>query len=224
MRILHRDDLEYGGFAGLREHRLVIDSRFFGEHKPVEAWNGIGNLVYLADAQFLPKGETHLHNHKEIDVISVMVKGRIIHEGSLKHGQKMESYHVQAQRAGSEGFSHNEINPDDIENRMIQLWVMPECPDQAAGYKLYSLIEGGLTRIYGGKPTQQETLDSNTLIDVGVILAGKSVSLNTPVMVYITRGLGILNGQLVEDGDLIQDDRLEFSANDDTQLIVIHTR
>ena len=38
----------------------------------------------------------------------------------------MDSHHVQVQRAGGEGFSHNEINPDDIENRMIQLWVVPE--------------------------------------------------------------------------------------------------
>jgi hypothetical protein len=33
----------------------------------------MGNFVYLADARFLPRGETHLHSHREIDVISVMV-------------------------------------------------------------------------------------------------------------------------------------------------------
>ena len=86
MKILHRDDLILGGFAGLREHRLVTDSRVFGDHKRSEAWDGIGNFVYLADARFLPKGETRFHNHKEIDVISVMVEGRIMHKGSLEHG------------------------------------------------------------------------------------------------------------------------------------------
>ncbi|MEE8495564.1 MAG: pirin family protein [Xanthomonadales bacterium] len=224
MKILHRNDLERGGFAGLREYRLVTDTRLFGDQKSSEAWDGIGNFVYLADARFLPKGETGLHSHKEIDVISVMVEGRIMHEGSLKHGQQMESHHVQVQRAGAEGFSHNEINPDNVENRMIQLWVLPEQPGQEAGYKLYSPKEGVLTRVYGGEPDQEETLDSHTLIDVGIISAGKSISLSTPVMTYMTRGSGILNGQLVKDGDLIQDDRLEFSAKDDTQLIVIHTR
>ena len=224
MNILHRDDLERGGFAGLREHRLVTDSRLFGDQKSAEAWDGIGNFVYLADARFLPKGETRLHSHKEIDVISVMVEGRIMHEGSLKHGQQMESHHVQAQRAGGEGFTHNEINPDDAENRMIQLWVLPEQPGQTAEYKLYSPKEGELTRVYGGEAGQDETLDSHTLIDVGVISAGKSISLNSPVMAYITRGSGMLNGRTVKDGDLIRDNRLEFRANDDTQLIVIHTK
>jgi len=224
MKILHRDDLERGGFAGLREHRLVTDSRVFGDQKSGGAWDGIGNFVYLADARFLPKGETRLHTHKEIDVISVMVEGRIFHEGSLEHGQQMESYHVQAQRAGGEGFSHNEINPDDTENRMIQLWVLPEHPGQAAEYKLYSPEEGGLTRVYGGEAGQEETLDSHTLIDVGVIPAGKSISMSTPVMAYVTRGSGTLNGQHVKDGDLIRDDSLEFKAENDAQLIVIHAR
>ncbi len=224
MIILHRDDLEGSGFAGIREHRVVTDSRLFGDQKSRETWDGIGNFVYLSDARFLPKGETRLHGHKEIDVISVMVEGHVMHEGSLKHGQLMESHHVQAQRAGGEGFSHNEINPDDVENRMIQLWVLPEQPGQVAEYKLYSPKAGELTRVYGGEAGQEETLDSHTLIDVGIVLAGKSISLNTPVMAYLTRGSGMLNGQIVKDGDLIRDDRLEFRAKDDSQLIVIHTR
>lgn len=221
MKILHRNEIERGGFAGLKEYRLVMDSRLFGQHKSNTAWEGFGNFVYLADARFLPNGETTLHSHKEIDVISVMVEGRIMHEGSMKHGQQMESHHVQAQRAGGEGFTHNEINPDNVENRMIQLWVMPEQAGQAAEYKLYSPKKGELTRVYGGKADQEETLNSQTLIDVGLILAGQSISLNTPIMAYISYGSGVLNGKIIKAGDLIQDTKLEFSAKDDTQLIIM---
>jgi hypothetical protein len=78
------------------------------------AWSGIGNFVYLADARFVPKGETGMHPHREIDVISVMVEGRIAHGGSLEHGQELNPFDVQVQRAGGEGFSHNETNPDDM--------------------------------------------------------------------------------------------------------------
>lgn len=223
MEILHRDDLERGGFAGLREHRLVTDRRLFGEAKSSKTWDGIGNFVYLADARFLPKGETRLHSHKEIDVISVMVEGRIIHEGSLEHGQELKGHYVQVQRAGSDGFTHNEINPDDIENRMIQLWVLPEQLGQSPEYRLYSISDGELHRVYGGEASQDETLDSHTLIDVGVIPAGGSISMNTSVLTYITSGAGILNGQPVKDGDLIRDGKLEFHADKDTQLIIIHT-
>jgi redox-sensitive bicupin YhaK (pirin superfamily) len=99
MEILHRDDLPLGGFAGLREHRLVTGSKVYGDHREPATWDGIGDFVYLADAWFLPKGETRVHSHREIDVISVMVEGRIAHEGSLKHGQKMSYTNIQVQRA-----------------------------------------------------------------------------------------------------------------------------
>lgn len=223
MEILHRDELERGGFAGLREHRLITDTRLFGEYKSSGAWNGLGNFVYLADARFLPHGDTRTHNHGEIDVISVMVEGRIKHEGSLEHGQLMESHHVQVQRAGGEGFSHNEINPDDMENRMIQLWVLPETPGQSAEYKLYSPKIGELTRVYGGATNQEETFDSHTLIDVGVIPAGKNISLSGDFIAYVTSGSGILNGQSVRDGHLVRNKGLEFRAEENAQIIVIHT-
>ncbi len=223
MEILRRDELKRGGFAGLRETRLVMDRRVFNGSAESGTWDGIGQFVYLADARFLPKGETRLHGHKEIDVISVMVEGRIAHEGSLEHGQEMGSRHVQAQRAGGEGFSHNEINPDDTENRMIQLWVLPERPGEPAGYKLYSPAEGAMTRVYGGATDQDETLDSHTLIDVGLLASGNNVSIDGPFLAYVTRGSGRIGDKVVGDGDLIRGEDLEFNAAEPTQLIVVHT-
>ena len=120
IEILHRDDIPLGGFAGLKEHRLVMSPDLFGQHSNPGTWSGIGNFVYLADARFNPKGETRMHEHKEIDVISVMIEGRIDHQGSLEHGQELSAGDIQVQRAGGEGFSHNEINPDDYKNRMLQ--------------------------------------------------------------------------------------------------------
>lgn len=101
LQILHRDDLKLDGFAGLKEHSLVIDSKFFGGTDS-GAWSGIGNFVYLADAKFIPNGETHLHPHKEIDVISVIVDGRISHEGTLGEGKQLGPityrYNVQVEK------------------------------------------------------------------------------------------------------------------------------
>lgn len=223
MKILKRDDLKRGGFAGLRETRLVMDRRIFDGRAESGTWDGIGNFVYLADARFLPKGETRLHNHKEIDVISVMVEGRIAHEGSLEHGQEMASHHVQAQRAGGDGFSHNEINPDDTENRMIQLWVLPERAGEPAGYKLYQPKGAELTRVYGGSTDQGETFDSHTLIDVGLFAPGEDAAVDGPFLAYVTRGSGRINGKTVGDGDLVRGENLKFNAVESTQLIVVHT-
>lgn len=219
LQILHRDDLRLGGFAGLKEHRLVIDPEFFGGSDS-GAWPGIGNFVYLADAKFIPNGETHLHPHNEIDVISVIVDGRISHEGTLEEGKTIEANNVQVQRAGGEGFAHNEVNPDDKENRMIQIWIKPEQSGEPAGYKLYSLQQG-ITRVYGGDENQNKTFPSQTTLDIGLVNAQQSISFDGEFIAYVTLGDGILNGQKVTNGDLIRGNDIVFQAQTDSQIIIV---
>ena len=202
---------------------MVMDRRVFEGRANAGTWEGIGNFVYLADARFMPHGETGLHSHKEIDVLSVMVEGRIAHEGSLKHGQSMDGCDIQAQRAGGEGFSHNEINPDDTGNRLIQIWVLPERAGEPAGYKIYRPKDTKMTRVYGGSIDQKDTFDGHTLIDVGHLSAGENVAVDGPFLAYVTRGSGHINGETVRDGDLVRGENLEFKAVEPTQLIVVHT-
>ena len=225
IEILNRFDLPQGGFAGLKEHRIVTDSRVFGARKQPQTLEGIGNFVYLADAQFMPHGETTMHPHHEIDVISVMVEGRISHEGSLEHGQGLEAGAAQVQRAGGEGFSHNEVNPDATENRMIQLWVLPENSGESAGYKVYQPT-GPRTKIYGGNKEQDETFDSHTHIDVSVLSQGDMIQQEGEALIYLTKGrLKVTNhSEVIEvtEGTLIRGDDLVISALDASQAIVVY--
>jgi len=219
MQILRKDDLPLGGFAGLTETQLVVDSRLWSSPA---TWDGIGNFVYLADANFQPHGQTNMHPHKEVDVISVMVDGRIAHEGSLEHGKSLNANQAQVQRAGGEGFSHNEVNPDGEPNRMIQLWVLPETPGEPAGYKFYDLKLGHTTRIYGGSASRADTFSSRTVLDVGRLEKKQSISKTGEFLAYVTRGKGLLCGEPEKDGDLIRGQNLEFSAaEDDTQIIIV---
>lgn len=220
-QILHRDDLPLGGFAGLREHRVVVDPRAFGPQPSGGAWPGIGNLVYLADARFVPHGETRLHPHRDIDVISVVVEGRIAHEGSLGNGQPLSAPDVQVQRAGGEGFTHNEINPDAVENRMIQLWVLPEAPGESASYHVYRPTPGEQTRVYGGPTSQTDTLPATTVLEIAQPRAGEKVSVGGPYLAYLTSGDGVLaDGRVITNGDLIRGEDLRFEARHDTQLVL----
>ena len=218
--ILHRDELPEGGFAGLREHQLVMEPRAFG---PSRAWKGIGDFIYLADARFMPRGETHLHNHHEVDVISVVLKGRIAHEGSLGHGENLEAPAIQVQRAGGEGFAHNEVNPDDEWNRMLQIWVLPETPGQPAGYKVYRPEASTTTRVYGGSGNGGDTFESHTIVDVAEIGVAESFTIEGDYMAYLAKGTGVANGELVTDGDLLRGTDLDLKVEEDVQLVVIQT-
>lgn len=221
IKILHRDDLELGGFAGLKEHRLLMDTRLFGAHANSGTWSGIANFVYLSDAQFNPKGETHLHEHKEIDVISIMLQGQLEHQGSLESGQGLGVGDVQVQRAGGEGFSHNEVNPDNSKNRMLQLWVLPEIAGEAASYRLYTPAEGEVSRIYGGSSEQTETLASKTVIELALLKAGQTYQLDKAFIAYLATGKAIANNTMVQEGDLFTAEQLSFKAETAVQLVII---
>lgn len=221
LEILSRDTLHEGGFAGLMEHRLVMDQKLWGNRANPDAWDGLDNFVYLADARFQPHGETRLHGHKEIDVISVMVEGRIAHEGSLEHGGSLDTYDAQVQRAGGEGFSHNEVNPDDRENRMLQLWVVPEVGGEPAGYKKFSPRWGEIARIYGGEKGNTPSFAAQTTIDVAMLTAGQSVALTVPYLAYVSKGQGSFAETKLTDGDLLGGANGRFTAKTDVQLILV---
>ena len=222
MDILQRDKLKRGGFEGVREYRLVFDGRIAHGRTTPGAWQGFGNLVYLADARLLPHGETRLHEHREIDVISVMLEGRLAHEGSLSHGKSLAAYDVQVQRGGIEGFSHNEINPDDSENRLIQLWVLPEQLGDATDYRCYRSEPSRVTRVYGGSREQGDAIPARTCIDVIRLNGGQTVDIDKPALVYLCEGRGFANEDDVADGTLMRCDQLTFDATENACLIIVH--
>ena len=221
MQVLHKNSLPLGGFAGLKERRLLVDTLVGGRN---DTWDGLGNLVYIADAYFEPYGETRMHAHKELDVISVMLDGNINHEGSLKNGASISAGQVQVQRAGGEGFTHNEINPDTNKNRMIQLWVLPENKGEKAGYKLYDVEQNKLTQVYGGTKEQNATFDSHTVLEIGRFSKEERIKKSGDFLAYITEGEAIVNDTEVKDGDLIRGSNMHFKTTSDNAQIILITQ
>lgn len=222
MQKLQFSELPLGGFAGLTEKQFVMDDRVFVRRKTKNALNGFGNFVYLADANFLPFGETTMHPHKEVDVISVVVEGQISHEGSLQHGQGLSAGQSQVQRAGGEGFSHNEVNPDNTENQMIQIWVLPEVKGDKAGYQVFEPKIGELQKIYGGVRGHTDKFDSKNTIAVANLEVNQSVNHQGYAYAYLSKGKGMLNQELIEARTLVViESALEFTAQEASQLIVI---
>lgn len=222
MKIIKRNFLRRGGFAGLRETRLVMSPSIFAGRREAGTSTGIGRLVYLADARFLPHGDTRMHTHNEIDVISIMVEGRIKHEGTLEDGKELEVDDIQVQRAGGEGFSHNEINPDDSKNRMIQLWIIPENKGEPASYKMYQAVTGERVRVYGGPSDQDETISSRTVIEVANIKEGEKISQPGRCISYITSGVGKSDDEILREGDLVETRDFNFAAKADSKLILAY--
>lgn len=222
MNIIRRNELHRGGFAGLRETRLVMNPSVFGRHRAPGTSAGIGRFVYLADARFLPHGDTRLHSHQDVDVISVMVEGRVKHEGSLESGQELPAGFVQVQRSGAQGFSHNEINPDDSKNRMLQLWLLPEESAKDASYQLLEIAGNGRTRIYGGTEDEPDTVTARTVVDIVALGEDEAVEQPGISLAYVVTGAGTGLGETLREGDLVESLDFSFHASTQSKLILVY--
>ncbi len=219
MYTLTRDALSLDGFAGLRERLYVMDSRRFGDQRLPDSSEGLGQLVYLADAIFLPHGSTRAHEHSAVDIISVVVRGRVRHEGSLGDGEVLEAGDVQVQYAGAYGFRHNEINPDDSGTHMIQLWLQPRRHEGPPRYRVCRPAPDERTAVYG-------EYSGDTRIDVWRASAGRQAGQPGRMLGYLVYGsVRVTEGEqthhLAAETLFIGDD-LILDADSASLLLLVH--
>jgi redox-sensitive bicupin YhaK (pirin superfamily) len=221
MKIVNYHQLPPDGFAGVRMREIVKDDRLFGINGGSPHASGIGNLVYIADATFIPNGETRMHPHKEIDVVTIILKGRIMHKGSLGNNQMLNAHDVQIQRAGSAGFIHNEINPDPEHNKMLQIWLLPEQLNLAPEYRVYDVKPGSVKRVYGGPPNQGDVLPAKTSVDIVRLEKDSEYKIDDQAQIYVAEGKGQMDAMEIESGDLIEMNSFHCKAHSECTLVVI---
>ncbi|ELR66930.1 Pirin-like protein [Photobacterium marinum] len=219
LRIIHRDDLPVGGFAGIVETHMVKNPAVWkdaGQRQDIS--HGLGDFIYLASGYFKPNDGAPLHPHNDVDIVSVILNGAVGHKGSIGDGTVIEGPGVQVQRAGT-GMQHAEFSMNDAKAEIIQIWFLPPENGLQPDYQNFSLKEGELTTVLGGKGT--ESFHSNMTCQVGFISKGQSVSCEQPFVAMITKGTAVANGQPVKVGDLMEGEVLKLTSDEDFGLVLI---
>jgi len=86
---------------------------------------GFGTLRVFNDDDVKPKSGFDRHPHKDMEIISYVVKGKLSHWDSVtKKEETISRGHVQAISAGS-GIWHSEMNKQNDWCRFLQIWVTP---------------------------------------------------------------------------------------------------
>lgn len=105
----------------------------FAEYNNEDKKN-FGILRVLNDDLISPKTGFEAHPHKDMEIISYVVKGELTHGDNMDNKSKLHRGHVQYMSAGT-GVSHSEFNEATPYLRILQLWLTPN--------------EKGLTPSYG---------------------------------------------------------------------------
>ena len=105
----------------------------FGEYYNEKNIN-FGVLKVVNDEILIPKTGFKTHPHRDMEIISYVVKGKLSHEDSIGKKAVVEKGEVQYMSAGT-GIFHSEHNNHSENLRFIQLWILPDKTDSEPFYK-----------------------------------------------------------------------------------------
>lgn len=174
---------------------------------------GWGNLRVINEDRVAPGTGFGTHGHRDMEIVSVVLSGRLGHQDSLGHGSTIGPGEVQRMSAGS-GIRHSEHNHESAqETHFLQIWFLPDAPGGQAGYEQKAFTEEekrGRLRLLvspdGAKGSVSMRSDARLyggLFDGSGERASLGLDPGRLGYVHLVRGCLNVNGQTLEAGDAL---------------------
>jgi len=96
--------------------------------------SAFGTLVAFNDDYLVPGKGFGIHPHTNMEIISVLLKGKMNHIDSLGYKTIIEEGGVQIMSAGS-GLKHEEYNVGEEEVNFLQIWIQPKLQNITPRYQ-----------------------------------------------------------------------------------------
>lgn len=119
------------GSSDLGWLKSIFHFSFSDYHNPNNM--NFGALRVLNDDLINPGTGFDTHPHKNMEIISYVVKGELTHIDNLGNSSKLYRGHVQYMSAGT-GVTHSEYNQSKPILRILQLWITPDKIDYSPFY------------------------------------------------------------------------------------------
>lgn len=185
----------YAGWQRFSTHeadRVTRHSFSFGQHYD-PANLGFGPLVCHNDDLLQPGGGYPDHPHRDLEIVTWVLSGVLLHTDSTGHTSPIGPGTVQAMSAGS-GIRHAEVaDPASGPTRFVQAWVRPDSPGGSPVHDTLAVdLDGpGLVPVAGAGGLPIRTTGAS--LQVARLAPGESVALPDAPLVHAFAATGAVD-------------------------------
>jgi hypothetical protein len=189
-----------------------LDSRHtfsFGEYYDPNHM-GFASLRVINEDKVSPGQGFSTHGHRDMEIISYVLKGALEHKDSIGTGSVIRPGDVQRMSAGT-GIMHSEFNASQTESvHFLQIWILPEQKGIAPGYEQKTFTDAekrGKLRLVGSRDGRDGSITIHQDIDLyaAALPEGDEVSHRFTdkrvAWLQVARGAVQLDDQMLTAGD-----------------------
>jgi quercetin 2,3-dioxygenase len=193
---------------------------------------GFGNLRVINEDRIAPGTGFGTHGHRDMEIISYVLKGNIAHKDTLGNVKGIPPGDVQRMSAGT-GVQHSEFNHAPNETtHFFQIWIEPNVKGIAPGYEQKTFADGekrGKLRLVASNSAAQGSvkINADASLYAGLFDGAENADLTLDPQrksyVHLVRGELQVNGQPLSGGDaamLSGESRLSLTAGKDAEVLV----
>jgi redox-sensitive bicupin YhaK (pirin superfamily) len=194
-----------------------------------------GTLFAFND-DYMEKGKGFgIHPHINMEIISVLIQGKMNHIDSMGYRTTVEPGGVQIMSAGS-GLKHEEYNIGDDEVNFLQLWILPKVQNIIPRYQQRHFPKEGrknkLTTIISSEEgTEHCWINQNAKLSLGYYDQDEKIQysfnpVNKCVFVFLIEGLIEVDGIAlnVKDGlGVWETDQISVRCLEKSEFLIIET-
>ena len=197
--------------------------------------SAFGTLVAFND-DYVESGKGFgIHPHVNMEIISVLLKGKMNHIDSLGYSTTIEEGGVQIMSAGS-GLRHEEYNIGEGEVNFLQIWIQPKLQNISPRYQLRQFAKASRTNKLQTIVSNEEGLNhcwinQNARLSLGYYDTKTSVEYtlnptNKCVFIFVISGSLVVDGKTLNAKDSIgiwDIDRFNLECAANTEFILIES-
>lgn len=171
---------------------------------------GFATLRVINEDKVAPKQGFPTHGHRDMEIVTYVLKGSLAHKDSIGNGSIMRPGDVQRMSAGT-GIMHSEYNASETDPvHLLQIWILPEVKGIAPSYEQTFFApeeKQGRLRLVGSRDGREGsvTIHQDLNLYAGLLTPQQSVTHtfdgDRTAWVHVAKGAVNLNGHDLTAGD-----------------------